>query len=97
MRSTRHPPLVHDYDIRWKDDGTVLLFSWYKGHAFEGWISQANFERAEADGVLSWDAEGNPIISAAAAPERRSAAPETRASAPPPGESPGSGRHRRRC
>lgn len=51
-----------DYDIRMRPDGTVQLFTWYKNHAFDGWISNERFREAEADGVLSWDADGNPII-----------------------------------
>jgi hypothetical protein len=54
-----------DYDIRLTADGRPVLFTWYKGHAFDGWISNANFRRAEADGVLAWDAEGNPVIRSA--------------------------------
>ena len=56
------PPRVHDYDIRLKADGTPVLFTTYKGHNFEGWISQANMEKAESDGVLAWDASGQPVI-----------------------------------
>lgn len=49
-------------DIRLRADGTPVLFTWYRGHAFEGWINEATLRRAEEDGVLSWDSEGNPVI-----------------------------------
>ncbi len=62
MGVTKPLPRTHDYDIRMKSDGTVMLFTWYKGHTFDGWISQANFERAETDGVLAWDTDGSPVI-----------------------------------
>jgi hypothetical protein len=53
---------IHDYDIRLKADGTPILFTWYKGHAFDGWISEGNCQKAETDGVLSWAADGSPIV-----------------------------------
>lgn len=49
-------------DITLKTDGTPVLFTWYKGHRFEGWLSQDAFTRMEEDGVLNWDAVGNPVI-----------------------------------
>lgn len=49
-------------DIALTADGRPVLFTWYRGHKFADWITQEGFARAEADGVLSWDAEGNPII-----------------------------------
>jgi hypothetical protein len=53
-----------DYDIRMRPDGSVLMFTWYKGHAWDGWIPNEAFRRAEEDGVLSWDSDGAPILDA---------------------------------
>ncbi len=39
-----------------------VLFTRYRGHKFEGWLSQDVFARLEEDGVLVWDASGKPVI-----------------------------------
>ncbi len=49
-------------DAAWNKDGTLAMFTWYRGRKFEGWLSQVNFTRLEEDGVLSWDVDGNPVI-----------------------------------
>lgn len=51
-----------DYRIHMRKDGTLVLYTHYKGHNFDGWISLENFSKAESQGVLSWDASGNPVI-----------------------------------
>lgn len=54
-------PDVAIMDLTWRDD-ELVFFTRYKGHRFDGWISTASMQRAEADGVLAWDADGRPVI-----------------------------------
>lgn len=61
-RVKSQPPPVHDYDIRMRADGTVVLFTRYRGHNFEGWHTRETMEKLESMGVLSWDADGNPVV-----------------------------------
>ncbi len=49
-------------DMGLTQHGELVLFTWHRGHRFEGWLSQETFTRLEEDGVLSWDAAGNPVI-----------------------------------
>jgi hypothetical protein len=51
-------------EFRWKPGGGLDLefYTRYKGRAFEGWYSTDALKRAEEDGVLSWDDNGNPVI-----------------------------------
>lgn len=57
-------PSEHRYDIRWPDGADrPILFTRYRGHAFEGWISEEAFAKAEAEGLLRWDESGRPVVS----------------------------------
>ena len=63
-----------DYRIKWGKEvpngvPEIIMYTMYKGHAFDGWISNENFARAESDGVLSWDEHGNPVIKASLGPD----------------------------
>lgn len=60
--SRKEPSRNSDYRIQWGRNAEVILYTRYKGHNFAGWISIDGFERAEAQGVLTWDAQGNPVI-----------------------------------
>ncbi len=51
-------------DLAWDADGTLIFFTWYRGHRFDGWLGQDVFTRMEEDGALVWDAAGNPVIDA---------------------------------
>jgi hypothetical protein len=67
MSRTRMPDLSGEADkrIQMIDHGATFdlrYYTRYKGHDFDGWISTEGFRRAEADGVLSWDESGNPVI-----------------------------------
>lgn len=68
MSTAAAPKRYNDYRIRMGKDAQVTLYTRYRGHNFEGWIPAENFDRAEADGVLSWDAGGNPVIDASKLP-----------------------------
>lgn len=52
-------------EIRLKTVGSgvePVLYTMWRGHAFEGWRDTAKMLELERTGVIGWDGEGSPVV-----------------------------------